>query len=266
MRTTSRASKAESRGLDPEAAPSALTAGLATAFTLVELLVVIAIIAILASLLLPGLIQGKNSARRITCANNLRQLGVATQMYWDDNDGRAFRYKNAYTNGGDVYWFGWIERWRDGNEGQRAFDVTQSALYPYLQGCGVELCPSLNYSSRLFKPKATGAAYGYGYNLHLDAVQMSKVARPEETILFADAAQVNVFQAPASPDNPLLEEFYYVSADEPNPTAHFRHRHTANAIFCDTHVDQEKPVAGSLDPGLPQEWVGKLRLEALRLP
>jgi prepilin-type processing-associated H-X9-DG protein len=154
--------------------------------------------------------------------------------------------------------------------------LSAGVLYPYLKGSPVRLCPSLNYALAQFKLKANGAVYGFGYNSSLSPgptgpAGISRVRRLSGTALFADAAQVNDFQAPASHSNPMIEEWYYVSSETNYasssyyPNGHFRHSQRANVIFCDGHVGTETMVLGSLDRKLPSQFVGSLRAEILML-
>lgn len=186
------------------------------AFSLVELLVVIAVIAILSAMLLPVLGKGKLSAQRAACEGNLHQLGIATMLYWDDNGGKCFKLSDGVTNNGTIWWFGWLG---PGQEEQRPYDLSVGKLFPYLNGSDVRLCPTLNSKTVQFKLKATNVVvFSYGYNgflstpTNLPPINISQIKQPIETVLFADSAQVNDFQAPASHNNPMV--------NTRNPTSH----------------------------------------------
>lgn len=230
------------------------------AFTLIELLVVMGMVALLAGLLVPGLGRARQSAQAARCTGNLRQLGIAAHLYWDDHAGRAFPERKGRESDGWVYWFGWLQ---DGVEGDRLFDPGRGALWPYLGGRGVEVCPSLERTRGVFKSKARGAAFGYGYNLLLGPrggvpVDMNQVREPARLSVLADCAQVNDFQPPASAERPMLEEFYYFGTNRLEATVHFRHGNRAQVVFADGHVGGEMVWAGSEDRRLPRQRLGRL--------
>jgi prepilin-type N-terminal cleavage/methylation domain-containing protein/prepilin-type processing-associated H-X9-DG protein len=192
-------------------------------FTLIELLVVIAIIGILASLLLPALAGAKAQSQQIKCLNNLKQIGIATIMYLNDNEGMVYLYSGSST----------APRW--GAILSSNTDVTVGNVY---------LCPTYtprqwtnwNYTFGIrINPQGQALKsvknIGPGSTLYLVA---DKVDRPDNYLHFADTTSYG--------EQGVSGVQYYrfsasTSTDNTSSKVNARHANKANGFFLDGHAE-----------------------------
>ncbi|MFM8789503.1 MAG: type II secretion system protein [Chthoniobacterales bacterium] len=250
-----------------------------SAFTLVELLVVTATIIVLCAVAAPAVWGAYKTSSLAVSANNIRQLAAGGAAYLGDNDYRFWPYRHdGSVDGtkGAVWWFGFESGKSLGKpEGQRTIDMDNGPLGPYVPR-NIAPDPSFGFTGKPFKPKYRHGYIGIGYNVLLAGtngwlpsggppVRYWELRHPETTVVFATASQINTFQKPASPRNPMIEEFYGFDDDRRKiPSVHFRHAGSAMVAYA-------TGAAGflPLDPGLkdsraPEADVGRLSAEYLR--
>ena len=192
-------------------------------FTVIELLVVIAIIAILAAMLLPALAKAKGKAQSANCKSNLQQIGIAMNMYAEDNGG----WLPTTTHGGSTN-ASWIYQ----------------LAGPLANVDRIRLCPS--DPKREERVKAHATSYTLNEYTSVDYTdpfggmlesfrKLATLRNPSLTITtfeIADAAGVNIMNDHTHSRQWLLG-WNAVTADI-QPT---RHGSTANYLFADSHVE-----------------------------
>lgn len=230
----------------------------AVGFTLIELLVVISIIALLVGILLPALSAARDMARAAVCGSNVRQLATANITFMTDHDGH-FVPGNPDPMENLTRWHGAREYAGtpfDPDDPGDPFEPEGGPLYPYYQDGEVKMCPMFN--ENMFEIGFEAGSGGYGYNnayvgrvtasdgSSVDTTKgarMERFQRPSKTVMFADAAFVQV------DDNGrlyLIEQSfaqppYFMPWNSPAaPGVHFRHRDRASVAWLDGHVSREE--------------------------
>ena len=237
-------------------------------FSLLEVLTGLAVIAILLILSGPAALAVRRQTTLAVSCSALRQLSIAAQNYLAENQGQFFRSYERLDDG-DQWWFGFESRGGTRAEGKRILDKSRGPLGPYIADAAGRV-PDFAFTSMgaTFKPKFANGYFGFGVNAELTGGpqgwetnklrRLSQLENPGRIALFATCAQVNTFQAPASPKRPMLEEFYFFNTTDCRRTIHFRHGGRAMVAFADGSQSEIPGDAATFDRRLPGAAVGSL--------